>query len=65
MMAARWEAHAATVALYCYRYEITDPAPLGDAKAVTAVDQVAEYQAAQTALAYTRRWGTITSLVAM
>lgn len=51
---ARWEAHAATVALYRYRYEITGPTPLGDAKA-TSADQAAEYRVAQTALARAKR----------
>ena len=46
----RWESHAATVALYRYRYEITGPSPLGDAKAVLTADQAAEYRAAQVAL---------------
>lgn len=46
----RWEAHAATVALYRYRYEITGTSPLGDAKAVLTADQAAEYRAAQVAL---------------
>ena len=46
----RWEAHAATVALYRYRYEITGPSPLGDAKAVLTADQAAENRAAQVAL---------------
>lgn len=51
----RWEAHAATVALYRYRYEITSPSPLGDAKAITLADQTVEYRAAQTALARAKR----------
>lgn len=46
----RWDAHAATVALYRYRYDITSPSPLGDAKAITTADQAAEYRAATTAL---------------
>lgn len=50
----RWEAHAATVALYRYRYEITGSTALGDAKATTA-DQAAEYRVAQTALARAKR----------
>lgn len=51
----RWEAHAATVALYRYRYEITGPAPLGDVKTITTADQAAEHRAAQIALARARR----------
>lgn len=47
----RWEAHAATVALYRYRYEITGPTPLGDAKTITSADQAAEYRAARSAQA--------------
>lgn len=50
----RWEAHAATVALYRYRYEINGTSPLGEAKAVTTADQAAERRAAQTALARAR-----------
>ncbi|CVN70433.1 Dtr system oriT relaxase [Streptococcus pneumoniae] len=51
----RWETHAATVALYRYRYDVAGPSPLGDAKATTTADQATEYHAAQTALARTRR----------
>ncbi len=54
-MRERWEAHAATVALYRHCYEITSPTQLGDAKAITTADQAAEYRAAQTVLARTRR----------
>lgn len=50
----RWEAHAATVALYRYRYEINGTSPLGEAKAVTTADQAVERRAAQTALARAR-----------
>ena len=50
----RWEAHAATVALYRCRYRITGPSPLGAATTVSAADQAAEYRAAQTALARAR-----------
>ena len=46
----RWQAHAATVALYRYRYEITGPAPLGDPNIVRGPDQAAEYRAGQVAL---------------
>ncbi|WP_437584290.1 MobF family relaxase [Paramicrobacterium sp. CJ85] len=46
----RWEAHAATVALYRDRYEITGPAPLGDPHAVRGPDQAAEYRVGQLAL---------------
>lgn len=46
----RWEAHAATVALYRYRYEITGPSPLGVTKAITTADEGAEYRAATAAL---------------
>lgn len=51
----RWEAHAATVVLYRYRYEITSPSPLGDARAITLAAQAADYRAAQTALARANR----------
>lgn len=50
----RWKPHAATVALYRYRHEITGPAPLGEAKAVTTADQAAEHRAVQAALARAR-----------
>lgn len=46
----RWEAHAAAVALYRYRYEITGSAPLGDPNAVRRLEQAAEYRAGQLAL---------------
>ncbi|MEW1976548.1 MobF family relaxase [Microbacterium profundi] len=46
----RWEVHAATVALYRYRYDISGPAPLGDPYAVRSPDQAAEYRAGQLAL---------------
>lgn len=42
--------HAATVALYRERYEITGPAPLGDPHAVRGPDQAAEYRVGQLAL---------------
>ena len=45
-----WEAHAVTVALYRYRYEITGRAPLGDLPAVRSPDQAAEYRVGQLAL---------------
>lgn len=46
----RWEAHATTVALYRYRYDISGPAPLGDPHAVRSPDQAAEYRVGQLAL---------------
>ena len=46
----QWLTHAATVALYRYRYDISGPSPLGDAKAFLTADQAAEYRAAQGAL---------------
>ena len=42
----RWEAHAATVALYRDRHEITSASPLGEAKDAMSADQFAEYRAA-------------------
>ncbi len=51
----QWLTHAATVALYRNRYDIDSPAPLGDAKEIKTAEQVAEYQAAQTAWARVRR----------
>src|SRR5690625_3409480 len=53
----RREAHAATVALYRYRYEITGPSPLGDVKTIAIADQGAEYRAAKTALSGVQRAG--------
>lgn len=54
---ALWKAHAATVALYRYRFEITGPAPLGDTKTIATADQAAEYVAAQAALGGLHRAG--------
>jgi conjugative relaxase-like TrwC/TraI family protein len=51
----RWEAHAATVALYRYRYEIADPSPLGDTKTIATAGQAAEYRAAQAAFGGVQR----------
>lgn len=56
----RWEAHAATVALYRYRYEITGPSPLGDAQSVRTPEQAAENRTAQSALARLRQLSTRT-----
>lgn len=53
----RWQRHAATVALYRYRYEITGSSPLGDAKTIATADQAAEYRAAKTALGGVQRAG--------
>lgn len=47
---AQWHAHAATVALYRYRYDITGPAPLGDKKTITVAEQAAEHRTATVAL---------------
>jgi len=52
----QWQTHAATVALYRHRYDIDNPAPLGDAKKITTAEQAAEYRAAQAALAQLRRF---------
>lgn len=46
----QWEAHAATVALYRYRYDITDPAPMGYPNAVRGPDHAAEYRRGRFAL---------------
>ena len=51
----RWENEAAAVALYRHRYDISDPAPLGDAKTIRNPEQAAEHRAAQVALARLRR----------
>lgn len=51
----RWEAHAATIALYRYRYGVTGSAPLGASKSVISAEQAAELRVAQTALASLRR----------
>ena len=46
----RWEAHAATVALYRYRYDITGTSPLGDKRTIVTAEQGAEHRAATAAL---------------
>ncbi|WP_206516754.1 hypothetical protein [Brachybacterium saurashtrense] len=46
----RWEAHAATVALYRYRYDIIGTSPLGDKKTSVTAEQGAEHRAATAAL---------------
>lgn len=56
----RWEAHAATVALYRYRYEITGPSALGDPQSVRTPEQAAEHRIAQSALARLRQLSTHT-----
>ncbi len=56
----RWEAHAATVALYRYRYEITGPSPLGDPQSVGTPEQAVEHRIAQSALARLRQRSTRT-----
>lgn len=50
----RWKAHAATVALYRYRYDITGPAPLGDPNAVRGPDHAAEYRGGRFALRHVK-----------
>lgn len=52
---AQWLAETATVALYRYRYEITGPSPLRDAKSIHTPEQAAECRAAQVALTRLRR----------
>ncbi len=47
---AAWLTHATTVALYRYRYDITGPKPLGNAKDITKAQQAAEHRAAYIAL---------------
>lgn len=47
---AAWVAHAATVALYRHRYDISGRAPLGNAKDITKAHQAAEYRAASAAM---------------
>ncbi|MER7002478.1 hypothetical protein ABT297_05455 [Dactylosporangium sp. NPDC000555] len=56
----QWQAHAATIALYRHRYDITGPTPLGDPKSIKTAQQAAEYRAAQAALARLRRLSTPT-----
>ena len=46
----QWLAHAATIALYRYRYDITGPSPLGDPKSIETAEQGAEFRVAQTVL---------------
>ncbi len=52
----QWQAHAATIALYRHRHEISSPSPLGDAKSIRTSEQAAEHRAAQAALARLRRF---------
>jgi len=46
----RWEAHAATVALYRYRFKTTGQNPLGSGKVSRTAEQIVEYRAAAAAL---------------
>lgn len=48
-------AGAASIALYRYRYDISGPSPLGDAKSIRTPEQAAEHRVAQAALARLRR----------
>lgn len=54
----RWEAHAATIALYRYLHKITTLTPLGDAKAIRRVKQATEHLRAQAAFTRALRLGS-------
>lgn len=47
---AQWKTHAATIALYRYRHDITGRSPLGDKKIITTAEQASEHRAATVAL---------------
>ena len=53
----QWLAHAATVALYRHRYDITDPTPLGAPKSIKIAEQTAEYRAAYARMERARQLG--------
>ena len=46
----QWLAHAATIALYRHRHDITGPTPLGDPKGIKSAEQAAEYRVVRAAL---------------
>ncbi|WP_246846642.1 MobF family relaxase [Humibacter ginsenosidimutans] len=52
-----WSAHAATIALYRWRYDITGPAPLGNPKDITSAQQAIEYRTASVTLLRARQIG--------
>ncbi len=52
---AQWQACAATIALYRYRYGIGDRSPLGSAKEIGSAEQAMEHRAAHVVLVRTRR----------
>lgn len=56
----RWEARAATVALYRCRYGVTGPSPVGDPQSARTPEQAAEHRIAQSALARVRQLSTRT-----
>lgn len=55
----QWLAYAATVALYRYRYAITDPTPLGAPKSIKIAEQTAEYRAAYARVERARQLGSM------
>lgn len=55
----QWLAYAATVALYRYRYDITDPTPLGAPKSIKIAEQTAEYRAAYARVERARQFGSM------
>ncbi|MDH5134304.1 MULTISPECIES: MobF family relaxase [unclassified Microbacterium] len=55
----QWLAYAATVALYRYRYDITDPTPLGAPKSIKIAEQTAEYRAAYARVERARQLGSM------
>lgn len=46
----QWLAHAATIALYRHRHDLTGPTPLGDPKGIKSAEQAAEYRVVRPAL---------------
>ncbi|WP_232818136.1 MULTISPECIES: MobF family relaxase [Kocuria] len=55
----QWLAHAATVALDRYRYDITDPTPLGAPKSIKIAEQTAAYRAAYARVERARQLGSM------
>ncbi|WP_294178876.1 MobF family relaxase [uncultured Schumannella sp.] len=56
----QWQAHAVTIALYRYRYEVTGSSPLGEAQSVRTPEQAAEHRTARSAFAQLRQLSTRT-----
>ncbi|WP_211331489.1 hypothetical protein [Flaviflexus salsibiostraticola] len=56
----QWQAHAVTIALYRYRYEVTGSSPLGQVQSVRTREQAAEHRTARSAFAHLRQLSTRT-----